>query len=172
MPANYGFLLDLSNEGSAYCEVPVGTRSFRVNAAARPITAGKFDPFGYRRLCASGYVRCERQARPALGDDTDTDDVSGLSGSNCTDEAGSVNRCGTLMGGYVVSGNSITLTLPLDFILAEGADPEVRFTGTFTATKSLGSGTDGRLQRKRRRRRGRLCCVARQRRHDERAAER
>jgi hypothetical protein len=50
---------------------------------------------------------------------------------------GSTNRCGSMMGSYAVSGNLITLSLPLDFILAEGADPEVRFTGTFTATKSL-----------------------------------
>ncbi len=136
MPANYGYLLDLSAAGIGVLVSASRDTVLSVNAAARPITAGKFDPFGIGLAVAQGTYDANTSSA-AFGDNADTDDITGLTGTNCTDMAGSANRCGSLMGSYAVSGNLITLSLPLDFILAEGADPEVRFTGTLTATKSL-----------------------------------
>jgi hypothetical protein len=142
MPANYGFVLDLRNLGIGILYSASRDTILSVGAAARPITAGKFDPFGIGVAVPQGTYDANTSSLP-LGDDTDTDDIAGLTGTNCTDEAQSANRCGDLMGSYAVAGNLITLTLPLDFILAEGADPEVRFTGTFTATASLSQGLTG-----------------------------
>jgi hypothetical protein len=52
-----------------------------------------------------------------------------------TDETGSNTASAT--ASYSVAGNVATLSLPLQFILSEGANPEVEFFGTFIATYSL-----------------------------------
>ncbi|MEX2170413.1 MAG: PEP-CTERM sorting domain-containing protein [Pirellulales bacterium] len=140
MPANYGFVLDLGGPGVALFYAASRDTIVSLNAAAKPITAGQFDPFGIGiTLPQATYdANISSMAFPDLEGGA-TDDVSDATGTNCTDEAsgGTANRCGSLMGSYAVSGNTITLTLPLDFILAEGGDPQVGFTGTFVATASL-----------------------------------
>lgn len=135
-PANYGFLLDLGALGVAYAASRDSI--FSLNAAAKPVTGGQFDPLGIGVTLPQGTYDANVNSL-AFGDAATTEDVTDETGTNCTDEAsgGTANRCGSSMGSYGVSGSMITLTLPLDFIIAEGADPEVRFTGTFTATASL-----------------------------------
>jgi hypothetical protein len=75
---------------------------------------------------------------PDLGDDvTASESLVGQDGTNCSDDRDlGINRCGDAMGSYTVAGNLATLTLPIDFLIG-GGTPEVRFTGTLTATLSL-----------------------------------
>ena len=133
-PANYGFLLDAGAIGQLYAASRDTILS--LNAASKTITANQFDPFGITLTVAQGIFEANRNS-PVYGDDAGVDNIANESGTNCTDMAGSVNRCNTLMGGYTVAGGVATLTLPLNFILGEGDDVVVTFTGTFVATASL-----------------------------------
>jgi hypothetical protein len=144
-PANYGFVIDV-NLGSGPTKLFVASRDTAVSvdtdvAGALPITAGKFDPYGIGVKISQGTYDANLSSPEVglgLGDEvTSSEDLTGEGGTNCSDDDDlSVNRCGSLMGSYAVSGNLITLTLPLDFLIG-GGTPEVRFTGTFTATHSL-----------------------------------
>jgi hypothetical protein len=136
-PANYGFILDLGALGVAYGAIRDSV--FSLTAAARPVTSGQFDPLGIAVPVTQGVFDANVSSA-ALGDDAGTDEITDEIGANCTDEAsgGTTNRCGNLMGSYAVAGSSITLTLPLDFIIGEGDDVQATFSGTFTATASLG----------------------------------
>lgn len=138
MPANYGFVLDLGGPAVALFYAASRDTILSLNAAAKPVAASQFDPFGIGITLPQGtYDANISSVLLPEYEGAATSDVSDATGTNCTDMDGSINRCGSLMGSYAVSGNTITLTLPLDFILAEGADPEVGFTGTFVATYSL-----------------------------------
>jgi hypothetical protein len=133
-PANYGFFLDAGAVGQLYAASRDTILS--LNAASKTLTGGQFDPFGIALTVTQGIYESNINS-PVFGDAADTDDVTDESGANCTDMAGSVNRCGTLMGSYAVAGGVATVTLPLNFILGEGDDVEVTFTGMFVATASL-----------------------------------
>jgi hypothetical protein len=133
-PANYGFVLDLGEVGRSYAASRDTILS--LNASAKTVTSGKFDPFGIDVDVIQGVYESNVNSA-AFGDDADSDDITDEAGVNCTDMFESVNRCGTMMGSYMVAGNVATLTLPLDFILGEGDDVQATFTGTFVATASF-----------------------------------
>jgi hypothetical protein len=133
-PANYGFYLDAGAVGQLYA----ASRDTILSLIANPITVsgGQFDPFGIGITVPQGIYEANVSS-PVFGDDAGTDDITDEIGANCTDMLGTENRCGSMMGSYAVAGGMATLTLPLDFILGEGDDIQVTFTGTFVATASL-----------------------------------
>ena len=132
-PANYGFFLDLGGPSVAVLYGSVRDLILSVNsAAAIPITAGQFSPLDVGITVPQGTYEGNLSSG-AFGDGVNVEDISDLTGTNTT----SGN------GGYSVAGNVATLTLPLKFILAEGADPETEFTGTWTATYALAPPADG-----------------------------
>jgi hypothetical protein len=133
-PANYGFFLDAGAIGQLYAASRDTILS--LNATPKTLTGSQFDPFGITLTVAQGIYESNINS-PVFGDDAGTDDITDEAGTNCTDMAGSVNRCGTMMGSYAVAGGTATLSLPLNFILGEGDDVEVTFTGMFVATASL-----------------------------------
>lgn len=132
-PANYGFFIDLGGPGVAVLYGAVRDMVLSVNsAAAIPITGGQFSPLDVGITLPQGTYEGNLSSG-AFGDDVNVEDISDLIGTNTP--SGS--------GGYSVAGNVATLTLPLKFTLAEGADPETEFSGTWTATYSLASPVDG-----------------------------
>jgi hypothetical protein len=133
-PANYGFFLDLEDLGRLYAASRDTILS--LSAEAKTVTGGQFDPFGIAVPVIQGVYE-SNVSSAAFGDDAGTDEVTDEIGTNCTDMFGSENRCGTMMGSYVVAGNVATLTLPLNFILGEGDDVQATFIGSFVATASL-----------------------------------
>ena len=135
MPANYGFVLDLGGPSVAVLYGAVRDLVLSVNsAAAIPITGGQFSPLDVGITLPQGtYEGNLSSAGLGVGDDVNVEDISDLTGTNTA----------TGNGGYSVAGNVATLTLPLKFLLAEGADPETEFSGTWTATYSLAPPVDG-----------------------------
>ncbi|HJQ79668.1 MAG TPA: hypothetical protein VJ828_06915 [Lacipirellulaceae bacterium] len=133
-PANYGFFLDVGAIGQLYA----ASRDTILSLNANPISvsSGQFDPFGIAITVPHGVYEANVNS-PVFGDDASVDEITDEEGTNCTDLLGTENRCGSLMGSYSVSGGMATLTLPLNFILGEGDDIEVTFTGTFVASASL-----------------------------------
>jgi hypothetical protein len=146
-PANYGFVIDVNlGSGSSVLYIASRDTALSVNTdalGAVPITAGKFDPYGIKVTIPQGTYDGNLSS-PDLGDDvTASASVVGQDGTNCSDDRDlGVNRCGDAMGSYSVAGNLATLTLPLDFLIG-GGTPEVRFTGTLTATYSLAAPLTG-----------------------------
>lgn len=139
-PANYGFFLDIPGVGQLYGASRNTVMSF--TDATNSVTAGNFDPFGINVNVTQGLFDANISSA-FFGDDANSDNVANEMGTNCTNMAGSVNRCGTLMGNYSVAGGMATLTLPLDFIIGEGDDVQVTFTGTFVAKASLSAPLTG-----------------------------
>jgi hypothetical protein len=143
MPGNYGFVFT-SDFGSGPLSLYVASRDTvltmdTVTAGAKPITGGQFDPFGIEIQAAGGTYDANLSDPGYFGPDTVTASAPLLGTRhrpNCTDAAGTANRCGTAMGSYAVAGNLATLTVPIDFLFG-GGTPEINFTGTFTATYSL-----------------------------------
>lgn len=133
-PANYGFYYDAGVVGQLYAASRDSVWS--LNATSRAVAGGQFDPLGIEVELASGTYDVSISSF-VYDDDASSDDLSGAIADNCTNLEGTVNRCGANMGSYSVANDLITLMLPLDFIMAEGADTEVAFTGTLTATYSL-----------------------------------
>jgi hypothetical protein len=133
-PANYGSHLDLEDLGQLYAASRDSVLS--LSSPAKPVNVGQFDPFGIAVPVIQGVYEANVNSA-AFGDDAGTDDITDEAGINCTDMFESENRCGTMMGSYVVAGNVATLTLPLNFILGEGDDVQATFTGMFVATASL-----------------------------------
>jgi hypothetical protein len=140
-PANYGFVINVDlGSGPSVLYVASRDTALSVNTdtvGALPITQGKFDPYGIQVTIPQGTYDGNLSS-PDLGDEvTASEPLAGETGFNCTTENDpSVDRCGDAMGSYSVAGNLVTLTLPIDFLIG-GGSPEVRFTGTLTATHSL-----------------------------------
>jgi hypothetical protein len=140
-PANYGFVINVDlGSGPSVLYVASRDTALSVNTdviGALPITQGKFDPYGIKVTVPQGTYDGNLSS-PDLGDEvTASDSLVGQDGTNCSDDSDlSVDRCGEAMGSYAVAGNLATLTLPIDFLIG-GGSPEVRFTGTLTATYSL-----------------------------------
>jgi hypothetical protein len=140
-PANYGFVITVDlGTGPTTLYIASRDTALSVNTdtiGALPITQGKFDPYGIQVAIPQGTYDGNLSS-PDLGDEvTASEPLAGETGLNCTAENDpSVNRCGEAMGSYSVAGNLATLTLPIDFLIG-GGTPEVRFTGTLTATHSL-----------------------------------
>jgi hypothetical protein len=135
MPANFGFFLDLGGPQAAVLYAAVRDTTLSFQGSATPVTGGQFSPFGIGVTVPQGTYHANLSSG-AFGDDAQEDDLSDRTGTNCTIEDQTVDRC-TALASYQVVGNTATLTLPLDFILSEGANPEVRFTGTWVATYSV-----------------------------------
>jgi hypothetical protein len=129
-PANYGFFLDLGGPGAAVLYGASRDTILSLNATARPITAGQFDPTDMNITVPQGTFDANLSSG-AFGDSAGPDDITGLTGTNCANLG-----CGSSMGTYSVTGNVATLTLPIDFKIG-GGTPEVRFTGTLVAIHSL-----------------------------------
>ncbi len=142
-PANYGFYYT-TDFGFGPLKFYLASRDTvltmdTVTAGAKTITGGQFDPFGINIEGASGTYDANLSDPGYFGSDTVTasEPILGTRHRpNCTDSGGTVNRC-TAMGSYSVAGNLATLTVPIDFLFG-GGTPEINFTGTFTATYSLG----------------------------------
>lgn len=142
MLANYGFVLD-TDLGAGRTVFYIASRDTvisldTVTAGTLPITAGQFDPLGIGISIPQGTYDANLSEPGIFGGDAVTSSdplVDERIAPNCTDRAGTANRC-TAMGSYMVSGNMVTLTVPIDFLLG-GGTPEINFTGTFTATYSL-----------------------------------
>lgn len=142
MPANYGFLYT-DDFGFGPVTLLGASRDTVLTmdttiAGAKAITGGQFDPFGIEIQAAAGTWDANLSDPGYFAPDTVTAS-SPLVGTrhrrNCTDAAGTANRC-TAMGSYAVSGNLATLTIPMDFLFG-GGTPEIDFTGTWVATYSL-----------------------------------
>jgi hypothetical protein len=129
-PANYGFVLDLGGPSAAVLYGASRDTILSLNAPARPITAGQFDPSDMNVTVPQGVFDANLSSG-SFGDDAGPDDITDLTGTNCAEAV-----CGSSMGSYSVAGNVATLTLPINFKIG-GGTPEVRFTGTFVATHSL-----------------------------------
>jgi hypothetical protein len=138
MPANFGFVLDLGGPQAAvlYAAVRDTILSFQsLEGESTPVTGGQFSPFGIGVSVLQGTYHANLSSA-LFGDDAQEDDLITRTGTNCTNEDRTADRC-TALASYQVVGSTATLTLPLDFILSEGDDPEVRFTGTWVATYSV-----------------------------------
>ncbi len=131
MAANYGFFLDVPDLASVLYGA-VRDLVVSVNSTSIPIAGGQFSATDIGITLPQATYESNLNSL-ALGDSVNSDDISDLTGVNAPSGSGS----------YVVAGNVATLTLPLDFLLAEGADPETRFSGTWTATYSLATPVDG-----------------------------
>ena len=131
MPANYGFVLNVPELASVLYGA-VRDLVVSVNSTAIPVAGGQFSATDVGITLPQATYESNLSSL-ALGDDVNSDDISDLTGVNAPSGSGS----------YSVAGNVATLTLPLQFILAEGEDPETEFTGTWTATYSLAPPVDG-----------------------------
>ena len=125
-PANYGFFIDLGGPDVAVLYSAVRDVILSLNSEPIPVSAGQFSGLGVGITVPQG-IYFGNLSSAAFGDQAGPQDL--------TDEVGSNSASAT--ASYSVAGNVATLSLPLQFILSEGANPEVEFFGTFTATHSL-----------------------------------
>ena len=125
-PANYGFFLDLGGPNVAVLYSAVRDVILSFNSGPIAVAGGQFSPLGIGVTVPQGTYDGNLSSG-VFGD--------GASHQDLTDETGSNTANGT--ASYSVAGNVATLSLPLQFILSEGANPEVEFFGTFVATYSL-----------------------------------
>ncbi|MBL9162049.1 MAG: hypothetical protein JNL18_04820 [Planctomycetaceae bacterium] len=125
-PANYGFFIDLGGPSVAVLYSAVRDVVLSLNSDPIPVSAGQFSGLGVGITVPQGSYYGNLSSG-AFGDDASVQDL--------TDETGSNSASAT--ASYSVAGNVATLSLPLQFILSEGANPEVEFFGTFVATYSL-----------------------------------
>jgi hypothetical protein len=141
MPANYGFVFD---EPTLFTTFYGASREtvLSLNSPATAIASNQFDltmigievahGFFDANISSLAFPEAEQAGRLDLADPEDP-----TTGTNCTDHFNpGANSCGTDMGSYSVSGDTATLTVPLNFHIG-GGTPVVQFTGTFTATASL-----------------------------------
>jgi hypothetical protein len=139
MPANYGFVFD---EPALFTTFYGASREtvLSLNSPGAAVASGQFDlttigieiaeGFFDANISSLAFPEAEQAGRLVLAEDP-------LMGTNCTDHLNpNTNSCGTDMGSYSVSGDTATLTVPLNFHVGGGA-PVVQFTGIFTATASL-----------------------------------
>lgn len=131
-PANYGFFIDLGGPSVAVLYGAVRDVVLSFDSAPIAVSAGQFSPQGINVTVPQGTYNANLSSG-AFGDDASAQDL--------TDETGANSASAT--ASYSVAGNVATLTLPLQFILSEGANPEVEFFGTFVATYSLAQSVAG-----------------------------
>lgn len=125
-PANYGFFIDLGGPSVAVLYSAVRDVVLSLNSEPIPVSAGQFSGLSVGITVPQG-IYYGNLSSAAFGDQVGPQDL--------TDEVG-VNSA-SASASYSVTGNVATLSLPLQFILSEGANPEVEFFGTFIATHSL-----------------------------------
>lgn len=125
-PANYGFFIDLGGPNVAVLYSAVRDVILSLNSEPIAVAGGQFSPLGVGITVPQGTYDGSLSSG-AFGDDASHQDL--------TDETGVNSASAT--ASYSVTGNVATLSLPLQFILSEGANPEVEFFGTFVATHSL-----------------------------------
>ncbi len=125
-PANYGFFIDLGGPSVAVLYSAVRDVVLSLNSEPIPVSAGQFSGLGVGITVPQGTYYGNLSSG-AFGDQAGPQDL--------TDEVGVNSASAT--ASYSVTGNTATLSLPLQFILSEGANPQVEFFGTFVATHSL-----------------------------------
>jgi hypothetical protein len=125
-PANYGFFIDLGGPNVAVLYSAVRDVVLSFNSAPIPVSAGQFSGLGVGITVPQG-IYYGNLSSAAFGDQAGPQDLTDETGANSANASAS----------YSVAGNVATLSLPLQFILSDGANPEVEFFGTFVATHSL-----------------------------------
>ena len=125
-PANYGFFIDLGGPSVAVLYSAVRDVILSLDSEPIPVSAGQFSGLGVGISVPQG-IYYGNLSSAAFGDQAGPQDLTDETGSNTANATAS----------YSVAGNVATLSLPLQFILSQGANPEVEFFGTFIATHSL-----------------------------------
>jgi hypothetical protein len=123
-PANYGFYFNFP--GVAVLYGAVRDTILSLNSEPIAVAGGQFSPLDIGITVPQGTY----DANLSSGQFEDA-----ASHQDLTDETG-VNFANATAS-YSVTGNVATLSLPLQFILSDGQNPEVEFFGTFVATHSL-----------------------------------
>jgi hypothetical protein len=134
MPANYGFVLDVPDFVTFYGAVRDSILSY--SSPAKPVTGGEFDPIDIAITIPQGWFDGNISSVPLSEfESANRQSITGQDGLNCRDDDGMGDSCAS-MASYIVSGNEITLTVPMNFFYG-GGTPVVQFTGTLVATASL-----------------------------------
>ncbi|MBN1851444.1 MAG: hypothetical protein JW829_01920 [Pirellulales bacterium] len=116
-PAAYGWYYDAGYVGKVYSAARDIVLS--VESDSRILSGNLYDALQLSISVPQGVYHANVSSS-FFGDDASTDDL--------TDEVG-VSIPDVMDGSFLIAGDQVTLTIPLNFVLGEGSDVEVTFTG-------------------------------------------